>query len=362
MLTQDEIDSLLSSLNSPAGAATGAPGASNRVGNAQAGTGKDDDVNNINYKLYNFRRPDKFSKEHLRALQSVHENFSRQLTLQLTTFMRMPVDVDVVSVDQLTYDEFVRSMPSPMTVCILELNPLPGQVLLGLGHEVTSSMINRLLGGPGCAETKARELTDIEQSLLKRVIDKTCLCLEESWRSMYSINANQVGMEESYALIQVASSSEIVALMTFEVTVGGRDSGLMSLCIPYPVLECIIEQLNSQQIYHQKTELADDESRAKVLGKIRHATLPVRVFLGGTQISFSEILKLRVNDVVILEQQIKDDLLVCVNEQPKFYAKPGTLNEQLAVAVSKPVDDIELTERFRWQSNKSGPKSYVKSV
>jgi flagellar motor switch protein FliM len=307
----------------------------------------------LNYKLYNFRRPDKFSKDHLRALQSVHENFSRQMTLKLTTFLRMPLEVDVVSVDQLTYDEFVRSMPSPMTVCIMEFVPLPGQVLLGIGHEVTSSIINRLLGGPGQSEMKPRELTDIEQSLMKRVIDKTTTSLEEAWRSMINVSANIVGMEDSYALIQVASNNEIVALITFEVNLGVRDSGLMSLCIPYPVLEGILDQLNSQQIYHQKQKDIDPNTQFKVLDKLRHADLPVRVVLGGTQISFQELLKLSVNDVIRLDQQITDDLLVCVNHQPKFYARPGTLKNHLAVAVANPVEDVEQADNYCWRVSKN---------
>ncbi|MEB3206675.1 MAG: flagellar motor switch protein FliM [Vampirovibrionales bacterium] len=363
MLTQDEIDNLLSTLNGiPAAQPPAEP--TPAVSHSAAAPANAAAVNNfnaasfeaehrLNYKLYNFRRPDKFSKDHLRALQSIHENFSRQMTLKLTTFLRMPLEVDVVSVDQLTYDEFVRSMPSPMTVCIMEFVPLPGQILLGIGHEVTSSIINRLLGGPGQSEVKPRELTDIEQSLMKRVIDKTTSSLEEAWRSMINVSANIVGMEDSYALIQVASNNEIVALITFEVNLGTRDSGLMSLCIPYPVLESILEQLNSQQIFHQKQKDNDPNTQFKMLDKLRHADLPVRVILGGTQISFQELLKLSVNDVIQLDQQITDDLLVCVNHQPKFYARPGTLKNNLAVAVANPVDDIEKVDNYCWRVSKN---------
>ena len=124
------------------------------------------------YKLYNFRRPDKFSKDHLRALQDLHREFSRQISLILTAYLRMRIEIEVVSTDQLTYDEFIRSMPSPMTIGIFELNPLPGQILLGVSFEVLSCIVDRMLGGLGLSEYKQRELTDIEEALSKKVIER----------------------------------------------------------------------------------------------------------------------------------------------------------------------------------------------
>ena len=147
-----------------------------------------------NFKLYNFRRPDKFSKENLRALHSIHDSFARQFGMMLTAYLRMNVEVDVVSVDQLTYDEFVRSMPSPLMISILEMSPLTGQSLLGLSHELTTGMIDRMLGGPGNPEAKARELTDIEQSLMRRVVDRATSSLKEAWQSYVDMNIEIVGL------------------------------------------------------------------------------------------------------------------------------------------------------------------------
>ncbi len=299
-----------------------------------------------NYKLYNFRRPDKFSKDHLRALQTIHESFARQLGLVLTAYLRMTVEIDVVSVDQLTYDEFVRSMPSPMTVSILELDPLPGQVLMGFGYEVTSSVIDRMLGGPGMAEPKARELTDIEQSLIRRVIDRSIVSLEEAWRSVMNINATMVGMEESYALIQVATPGEIVALITFEVNLGNKNSGLVSLCIPYPVLEGVIGQLSAQHIFHRQQANIPVEEQEKILNKLNYAKTPIQVMLGGTTINVKDLLELAVGDVIRLDREASSNLLVCVNSRPKFYCRPGRLKDKLAVYVVDEVENEESIEGF----------------
>ena len=337
MLSQDEIDNLLSSLS---------VGTETLETEVAASSADEPAFEKRNYKLYNFRRPDKFSKDHLRALQTIHENYARQLGLVLTAYLRTTVEIDVVSVDQLTYDEFVRSMPSPMTVSILELEPLPGQILMGLGYEVTSSIIDRMLGGPGEAEARPRELTDIEQSLMRRVIDRALTSLEEAWRSMMNINVMLVGMEESYSMISVATPGEIVALVTFEINLGHKDSGLMSLCIPYPVVESVIGQLSAQRIYHGQKGEVPKEHQEKVLSKLHYAKLPLQVYLGGTSINVNDLLNLRTGDVIRLDRAAADNLLVEVNKKPKFYCRPGTLKKNLAVYIVEDVDNTEAIEGF----------------
>lgn len=279
-------------------------------------------------------------------MQTIHESFSRQLGLLLSAYLRMTVEMDVVSVDQLTYDEFIRSMPSPMTVCIMELDPLPGQVLLGMGYEVTASMIDRMLGGTGNTDSKPRELTDVEQLLIRRVIDRAAVALEEAWRTVMSINVSLVGMEDSYTLIQVATPGEIVALITFEVNLGGRDSGLISFCVPYPVLESVIGQLSAQHIFHRQQTSFSEEQQAIILQKLNYAGMPVQVLLGGTDINVKELLELSVGDVIRLDRLASDNLLVCVNGKPKFYARPGTMKKNLAVCITEDVEDEEAIEGF----------------
>ena len=155
------------------------------------------------YKLYNFRRPDKFSKDHLRALQDLHREFSRQISLILTAYLRMRIEIEVVSTDQLTYDEFIRSMPSPMTIGIFELNPLPGQILLGVSFEVLSCIVDRMLGGLGLSEYKQRELTDIEEALSKKVIERIVKALEGAWSNIVPVQGNVVGLDNNYQMVQI---------------------------------------------------------------------------------------------------------------------------------------------------------------
>lgn len=353
MLSQDEIDNLLNSLGGDT-APEKSPAASHKPSDEVDLSEKVNlslhkaKTNPRNYKLYNFKRPDKFSKDHLRALQSVHENFARQFGMILTSYLRMPTEVDVVSVDQLTYDEFIRSMPNPMTVGILEIAPLPGQILIGFSHEVTSSVIDRMLGGPGLSEQYPRELTDIEQSLIRRVIERSMSGLEDAWQTIMTVDASLNSMEESYTMIQVATPGEIVALITFEVNIGnGKSSGLISLCLPYPVLETVISQLSAQNIFHGKQQGAvSEEEQLKVLRKLHYAKVPIQVLLGGTHLSVEDMVNLRVGDVIRLDRKASSHMLTCVNGVPKFFCRPGKLGKNLAVYVYDPIDQLEAIEGF----------------
>ncbi|MFN8615068.1 MAG: flagellar motor switch protein FliM [Vampirovibrionales bacterium] len=349
MLSQDEIDKLLSSLGTDGDAGGDA------LGNSATGLGLldipeenfDTRLNDkLSYKLYNFRRPDKFSKDHLRALQTIHESFCRQISLVLTTYLRAGVTMDVVSVDQLTYEEFVRSMPSPMTVAILEMQPLPGQTLLGFGFEVTSAIIDRMLGGKGGSDQRPRELTDIEQALIKRVVERTLTSLEEAWQSMMDVQIFMVGMEENYSMIQVVTPGEIVALVTFEIKIANKDSGLISLCIPYPVVEETIDQLSAQRIFRGQQMESTAQDQERLLNKLHYAKVPVQVHLAGTKVRVNDLLALQVGDVLRLDRRAEEPLLMSINNKPKFFCRPGTFRNHMAVTITDDVDIVESVEGF----------------
>lgn len=338
ILSQNEIDNLLASLT----AGTGGAGAHNEDEHQNFVTlpivsydnRSIEEEEHKGFKLYNFRRPDKFSKDHLRALQDIHKEFSRQLGLILSAYLRMHIDIDVVSVDQLTYDEFIRSMPNPITIGILELAPLPGQILLGMSHEVTSSIVDRMLGGNGLSETKPRELTDIEESLVKKVFDKIVKTLEGAWKTVFPIKGEVVGMDNNYSLIQIANPGEIVALITLEIQMSSRYSGLLSLCFPYPVLETIIGQLSSQHIFQAKGITNTSEEKQKILAKLNNTNVEVKVLLGNTNISIQDLIELKTGDVLKLDNSVNDKLIISVNNLAKFLGRPGIKKNKIAVNIT----------------------------
>ncbi len=291
------------------------------------------------YKLYNFRRPDKFSKDHLRGLQDIHREFSRQLSMVLTAYLRMQIELDVVSVDQLTYDEFMNSIPNPVSLAVFELNPLPGQILMGISFEVLSSIVDRMLGGVGSIEQNNRELTDIEESLVKKMIERSIQTLENAWSHIIPVESSLIGLDSNYSGIQIASAGEIVALVTFEMHIARQHYGLISICYPYPVLENLLEQLTTQHIFQTKGLIATSEERKKMIEKLNTSFIDVSVLFGQTELSFADVLALKAGDVIKLDNLCTDDLIVKVNGERKFYARPGKIKNKVCVKITDRYDD-----------------------
>ena len=298
------------------------------------------DSEHKSYKLYNFRRPDKFSKDNLRALRDIHREFSKAISLVLSGYLRMRVEIEIVSVDQLTYEEFVRSMPSPISVGVFEFEPLSGQVLLGISFEVISCIVNRMLGGVGNIENQTRELTDIEKALAKKVINIIIKSLEDSWNTIIPVTGKFISLDDNYQSIQVATAGEIVALLTFEVQISGKHFGLFSLCFPYPLLETVLGHLSTQHIFQTKGLVASNDERLKMISKINTSNVDLRVQFGQCSITLDDFLQLSEGDIIKLDNKVQDDLIVKVNGEKKFFARPGTLKDKICVKITDVYDEM----------------------
>lgn len=298
------------------------------------------DSEHKSYKLYNFRRPDKFSKDNLRALRDIHREFSKAISLVLSGYLHMRVEIEIVSVDQLTYEEFVRSMPSPISVGVFEFEPLSGQVLLGISFEVISCIVNRMLGGVGNIENQTRELTDIEKALAKKVINIIIKSLEDSWNTIIPVTGKFISLDDNYQSIQVATAGEIVALLTFEVQISGKHFGLFSLCFPYPVLETVLGHLSTQHIFQTKGLVASNDERLKMISKINTSNVDLRVQFGQCSITLDDFLQLSEGDIIKLDNKVQDDLIVKVNGEKKFFARPGTLKDKICVKITDVYDEM----------------------
>ena len=298
------------------------------------------DSEHKSYKLYNFRRPDKFSKDNLRALRDIHREFSKAISLVLSGYLRMRVEIEIVSVDQLTYEEFVRSMPSPISVGVFEFEPLSGQVLLGISFEVISCIVNRMLGGVGNIENQTRELTDIEKALAKKVINIIIKSLEDSWNTIIPVTGKFISLDDNYQSIQVATAGEIVALLTFEVQISGKHFGLFSLCFPYPVLETVLGHLSTQHIFQTKGLVASNDERLKMISKINTSNVDLRVQFGQCSITLDDFLQLSEGDIIKLDNKVQADLIVKVNGEKKFFARPGTLKDKICVKITDVYDEM----------------------
>lgn len=284
-------------------------------------------------KLYNFRRPDKFSKEHLKALQDIHRDFARHLATILTGYLRMEVEIDVISIDQLTYEEYICSMPSQIQNMIFKLNPLSGEISLGMSPEVLAVVLDRMLGGAGVINDNGKELTQIEELLTTKFVEKIIKILEEAWGTILPVKSEFVTLANGYHSVPITNSGEIVALISFEVRLGQKNFGLMNICFPYPVLETVLPKLTPQYIYQHANVVANEIGKNETLERIKGAELEMQVILGLANIEINDVLDLKKDDVIKLDQKLDKELVACINKKKKFYVVPGTVQNKVCVKI-----------------------------
>ena len=284
-------------------------------------------------KLYNFRRPDKFSKEHLKALQDIHRDFARHLATVLTGYLRMEVEIDVISVDQLTYEEYICSMPSHVQNMIFKLNPLSGEISMGMSPEVLAVVLDRMLGGSGVINDHGKELTQIEELLTTKFVEKIIKILEEAWGTILPVKSEFVTLANGYHSVPITTSGEIVTLISFEVRLGQKNFGLMNICFPYPVLETVLPKLTPQYIYQHASVAANEIGKNETLERIKGAELEMQVILGMANVEIKDVLDLKVDDVIKLDQKLDKELIACVNKKKKFFVVPGVIQNKVCVKI-----------------------------
>ncbi|QXM06140.1 flagellar motor switch protein FliM [Crassaminicella indica] len=283
-------------------------------------------------KKYDFRRPDKFAKEQLRTLQIIHENFSRLLNTFLSGYLRTLVQVEVLSVEQLSNHEFTNSISNPAVLGIIDFSPLEGQIILDITADVAFVIIDRILGGSGRIVEEKRNFTEIEISLLRKLIKQIIKLFKEPWENVVSINPKLEKIETNSQFAQIVSPSETIALITLNIKIGDVE-GMVNLCIPHLVIEPILPKLNTRLWFNSvnKERTSDDEEI--IAKRVEKTKVPVRAVLGSTYITVSEFLDLQVGDVIQLDTSIKEDVKIFVGEQLKYYGKPGTKRKRMAVQI-----------------------------
>lgn len=292
-------------------------------------------------KPYDFRRPDKFVKEQLRTINKIHENFSRTVTTSLSTMLRSMVSVQVISVDQITYEEYIRSVPNPSVISVFDVGgDLKGNAIFEINPSLALAMIDRLFGGTGKALVKSRPLTAIEENVIKKIIARLLNDLTEAWQQFVTIEPKIEIMESNPQFTQIAPPTAMVLLITFEVKVQDTE-GTSNLCFPHIVLEPILEKLNVQFLYSGINKIESEGSASKLEESLKRAKIPLVVELGRTEITVSEFLNLNVNDVIVLNKSTTDLLDIHAGGRLKFRGNPGLVDNKLAVAIAQVIRENE---------------------
>ena len=289
-------------------------------------------------KVYDFKRPDKFSKDQLRAIQMIHESFARQMTTVLSTLIRSMVSAEIASVEQLAYEEFVNYMVQPTVIGMIEMHPFEGSMLIEINPALVFTIIDRMLGGRGTFSGNIRELTDIEKTVIERVIMRILELLEDSWSTVVDVRFRFESMESNPFFVQICSPSDMVLVVIMKLKVADVE-GMVSLCFPYFLIEPIMDRLSSQQWYASTSHKADDEMKVWLNNSVRQIRMPMAMELGHTVLSLSDVYALQVGDVIKLDELKDANIDVRVGNQIRFKAKPGTLRGHMAVELTQVLTD-----------------------
>lgn len=284
---------------------------------------------------YDFRRPNKFNRDHVRALQIVGETFARQFTTVLSTSLRAVSQVQLVNVGQLTYDEYVRETPNPSFLAVLTLEPLPGTSLLHIPLPVVMAMVDRFLGGTAEGDMPERPLTEIEASLVRSLVDRVLHELAYAFEPLTPVRPRVLQFESNPVFAQITSATDMVITLDFDLRVGAHD-GLTSLCVPFASLQPVLDEVSSSAMQPTRGTIDAAAVRSSLRSAIAPAPVDVSVRFRSTRLSSAEIVGLRPGDVVPLAHHVDRPLVVSVAGIDCFAARPGQRGKRLACLL---VDD-----------------------
>ncbi|MFC1551448.1 flagellar motor switch protein FliM [Candidatus Latescibacterota bacterium] len=326
ILSQEEIDALLSAVSYGDGV------------EVEAESSKVERLINT----YDFRHPARVSKDQLRTLQNLHDNFARLLSATFSTLQRSVIEINLVSVDQITYSEFIMSLSSPSCTYTFRMEPLEGVAVIDFSQSVVLSFVDRLFGGRGTSIVTEREITWIEKSVMNNIINRCLRDLERTWERIIPLECNVEMLETNPEFIQVVPASETVVLISFELK-SENVNGLINLCYPYISIEPIALRLGGQNLVSSAKEVPREEL-LKNRKRIELFDCDVKAQLGSTKLEVRDLVNLKIGDVVPLNTRVNDDIEIFVKDEVKFYGKPGNVGKYKGVKILSVVHSEGLEE------------------
>jgi flagellar motor switch protein FliM len=296
-------------------------------------------------QLYDFKRPERVSKEQIIALETLHEIFARNLSASLSGYLRAVVEVRLISVEQFTYSEFTMSLPSPTSINLLSCAPLEGNMVLEINPSIIFPVIDRLLGG-GTAEAFLldRPFTDIEQGLVNSILTRVLEQLTQSWEKIRPLRFEIVESESNPFLMQIVAPNEPVVLHSFEVLMG-EYSGMINLCIPFKVIEPIIPEFSTSNWFVSAEAHAHPGARELILENISQATVEVTAILADLPLRLADLLTLKPGDVIDTQKPVNSELVLAVEAERKFAGLPATSQGKIAFRITRREEPQPLTPR-----------------
>ncbi|MCX7568525.1 flagellar motor switch protein FliM [Tumebacillus sp. DT12] len=318
VLSQNEIDALLNALSS---------------GELNAEEIRKEDTDR-KVRNYDFKRAMRFSKDHIRSITRIYENFARLLTTYFSAQLRTFVQINVVSVDQLPYEEFIRSISKMTILNVFYVKPLDGKFVMEINPNIAYAMLDRLLGGSGVGADELRDLTEIEMTIMERVFGRALDNFQEAWKAVAELETEMENLEVNPQFLQLVSPNETVAVVSLSTKIG-ETTGMINICMPHVVLEPIVPKLSAHywmgNMKSNKDHSEDWEAIRQSLGK---TSVPLVAELGTSTISVGEFLSLAVGDVFTLDQDVNAKIRLQVGSRTKYLGQPGTTRGRVAVQIS----------------------------
>jgi len=325
VLSQNEIDALLAALSTGELTPDEVP--------------QEEDQQKV--KPYDFRSPQKFSKDHIRTLELIHDNYARIISNYLTAQVRSNVKVKVESVQQITYEEFIHSVPNPTILTIFKMPPLSGTVLFEINPQFVFEIIDLLLGGSGTGKYKAREFTDIDKNIIKVVNEGLISNLKLAWEDVMEVETEVEGIETNPALNQTLAPNDPIALISFSVELG-KSTTFINICIPYLSIEKVLDKLVVQYWFQDGDEEVLAESREKLRERLNIVGIHLTAVLGTVEVTVNEFLNLNIGDVLTLKEKTTDPVKLMLEDKIYYYGKPGIIGKNMGIEILDIIDkDVE---------------------
>lgn len=297
----------------------------------------DEDESNSKVRAYDFKTANKFTKEQIRTLNIVFRNFGQLLSNYLTGVLRTPCDVETLSLEEITFNEFNNSLPSPLIIAIVEMSPLSGSVILQLTKEVSYSIISRIFGGSSTASVTSKQFTEIELAIMERMIKQILRYLDQAWTKVFAVRSRLDRIETSIQFAQIVELNEPVAVITFKVSIGS-ENGIISMCLPYQGLEPVAKQLNARLLYTGAQTKKITTQPENIIGKIKNTDINITAVFHETHATVADITNLRIGDVIQLDHKVGQPIIIKLQNIPKFH---GIIGSQGLKSAAKIVDIIK---------------------
>jgi flagellar motor switch protein FliM len=323
VLSQSEIDALLSALSS---------------GELVADEIRQEESER-KVRVYDFKRAMRFSKDQVRSLSRIFESYSRFLTTYFSAQLRTYVQIDVASVDQLPYEEFIRSIPKMTILNVFNIHPLEGKFVMEVNPNIAFAMLDRLMGGKGVGMDEVRDLTEIETSVMENIFHRALDNFRDAWKDVIELEPELDVMEMNPQFMQIVSPNETVAVVTLSVKIG-ETTGMINICMPHVVLEPIVSKLSVHYwIDQQKSTKEKPEDLEAIKLQLNRAYVPVTAELGHASIMVRDLLELSIGDVIPLEEAVHQHIRVLIGGKPKYMGQPGLFKGKIAIQITNGIDE-----------------------